>query len=293
VIPFRHDTTIGLLSVHYLRPAALSAYAENFAVVADVIATALERARARDALTTQLRDLEAAYAERDRIARTLSGTFVPPTLPDLPGFDATGWVEPAADGIAGDFYDLFQIAGGDWVAVLGDVAGKGAEAGAVTALARYAARASALSDPDPAAIAEIANRTLYEDSSDLFCTIGLVRYAAAEQTIDVTLAGHPQARLLYEGRVERLGHPNLALGIELTNYQTSRYPLPAGATVVLFSDGLTDRAHSFSDDDLDDFLATVESDCAAKVADNLRSLVHRLPADHPDDVAVLAVSRLR
>ncbi len=46
---------------------------------------------------------------------------------------------PAGDGqeVGGDFYDIFQIAGGDWVVALGDVCGKGVEAAVLTALVRH------------------------------------------------------------------------------------------------------------------------------------------------------------
>ena len=53
---------------------------------------------------------------------------------------------PAGDGdeVGGDFYDVFQLGDDDWVVVVGDVSGKGVEAAAVTALARYTIRAAAV-----------------------------------------------------------------------------------------------------------------------------------------------------
>ena len=39
--------------------------------------------------------------------------------------------------VGGDFYDVFALDDGAWILVIGDVLGKGAEAAAVTALARY------------------------------------------------------------------------------------------------------------------------------------------------------------
>ena len=45
--------------------------------------------------------------------------------------------------MGGDLYDLFPVAG-DWAIVIGDVCGKGAEAAALTALARYTLRAKAV-----------------------------------------------------------------------------------------------------------------------------------------------------
>ena len=48
----------------------------------------------------------------------------------------------AAHEVGGDFYDLFAAPDGRWALVIGDVCGKGAEAAAVTALARYTIRAA-------------------------------------------------------------------------------------------------------------------------------------------------------
>ena len=44
--------------------------------------------------------------------------------------------------VGGDFYDVFAR-GDDWVLVIGDVCGRGAEAAALTALARHTIRAQA------------------------------------------------------------------------------------------------------------------------------------------------------
>ena len=63
---------------------------------------------------------------------------------------------PPAQGleVGGDFYDVFTTGEGQWYLVIGDVCGKGAEAAAVTALARYTLRtrrrAAALTGGDPA-----------------------------------------------------------------------------------------------------------------------------------------------
>ena len=62
-----------------------------------------------------------------------------------PGHRACGALHPAGEGneVGGDFYDCFRTGDGEWAVVIGDVCGKGAEAAAVTALARYTVRASA------------------------------------------------------------------------------------------------------------------------------------------------------
>ena len=97
------------------------------------------------------------YAARSAIARSLQASLLPPTLPDVPGFELAAVYHSASEGteVGGDFYDVFNTAEDQWYAVVGDVCGKGAEAAAVTAMARYTIRAAAvrqaLARGDPAA----------------------------------------------------------------------------------------------------------------------------------------------
>ena len=51
--------------------------------------------------------------------------------------------------MGGDFYDLFETGERGWTIVIGDVCGKGPDAAAVTALARYTLRAAAMRDRLP------------------------------------------------------------------------------------------------------------------------------------------------
>ncbi len=198
---------------------------------------------------------------------------------------------PAHDEVAGDFYDLFSVPGGGWVAVLGDVCGKGAEAAAVTSLARYAARATALSDPDTARIADVVNTALVEDESDVFCTMGVVRFAHERGEVDVTLAGHPQLRLLHDGVVTRVGRYGSVLGYATTPPVVQRHALPAGAAIVLFSDGLIERHPDFGEDELDALLLTAPDGPAEVLAAYVRERILAVPPARHDDLALLVVKR--
>jgi serine phosphatase RsbU (regulator of sigma subunit) len=297
VIPFRSERSVGLLSLYYLGSQRLSEHLEYFSVAGEIISTALERAQIEERQGEHLARLEHAFAERDRIARTLSTTLLPPSLPQLPGFTAAGWVIPALEGdLAGDFYDLFPVAAGDWVAVLGDVCGKGAEAAAVTSLARYAARVTALADPNPAHIAEVANAALIDDPSDLFCTMGVARFRRGGQ-LEVTLAGHPQPRVLRDGpagrEVTRVGRFGTVLGYANRAPHVELVDLPPGASLVLHSDGLTERNDGFGEEQLDELLRQAPSGPAAAIADHVRQQVLRVPATRHDDLTLLVITRER
>ncbi|MDP1820776.1 MAG: SpoIIE family protein phosphatase [Acidimicrobiales bacterium] len=292
VVPFRSDNNVGLLSVHFPQPAPVQAHATYFTLLAEILATALERAHAEELQQLHLDALEQAFAERDRIARTLSRMLLPAKLPALPGFSASAWLTPAsADEVSGDFYDVFPVGAGDWVAVLGDVCGKGAEAAAVTSLARYAARVAALDSPEAPRIAEVANQALIEDPSELFCTMAVIHFTRNTGTIDVTLAGHPQPRLLSNGSVRRLGHFARPLGLSEYDTQGDRYPFEPGDLVVLFSDGLIERNPDFGEDQLDAALAGWTELGAAAVTSALHELVREIDTVRADDLAVLVIGR--
>lgn len=291
-VPFRSEGTVGVLSVHHREPQRLSDHRLYFSFVAEILATSLQRARSEEQRAVQLAELERSLAERDRIARTLSTTLLPPNLPSVPGFTTAAWLIPASrDEVAGDFYDLFSLGDAGWVAVLGDVCGKGAEAAAVTSLARYAARVTALDDPDPLRIAEVGNQALTLDPSDLFCTMAIVRYRNGSDQIDVTLAGHPQVRLISNGQVRRAGRFGPALGLGTRPYTREQEALLPGDTVVLFSDGLIERSSHFGEDELDEALAAAPRGDADAIARALRKVVLDQRADRSDDLAALVLTR--
>jgi sigma-B regulation protein RsbU (phosphoserine phosphatase) len=291
VLPFRSKAAVGLLSVHYWDPQPLKDHETYLSLVAELLAAALERAIAEEGQARQVAALEQTLAERDRIARTLSTTLLPPQLPPLHGFEAEAWLVPAStDEVAGDFYDLFAVGEGDWVAILGDVCGKGAEAAAVTSLARYAARTTALVEPRPAGVAKMANLALNRDSSDLFCTMAIVHYERDSSTISVTLAGHPQARHISNGKATRIGRFGAPLGLTIGAPVDDRYPLEVGDTLLLFSDGLIERSPHFDEDALDELLNEWGDIGARELVHRLQAQVETLDVVHPDDVAVLAVT---
>ena len=91
------------------------------------------------------------YTERSYIARTLQESLLPVELPDIPGVEAAARFRPTGEGneVGGDFYDMFETGNRGWTVVMGDVCGKGPDAAAVTALARYTLRAAAMRERLP------------------------------------------------------------------------------------------------------------------------------------------------
>ncbi|HEV3365789.1 MAG TPA: PAS domain S-box protein, partial [Acidimicrobiia bacterium] len=110
-----------------------------------MIFDATERRSYEQELLRAKRSAEESEARARLLAETLQRSLIPPAPPAIPGLDVAAVYRPAGygDQVGGDFYDVFETGRDDWALVVGDVCGKGPEAAAVTALARYTLRAAA------------------------------------------------------------------------------------------------------------------------------------------------------
>jgi serine phosphatase RsbU (regulator of sigma subunit)/PAS domain-containing protein len=240
------------------------------------------------------------YRQRSAIARTLQNSLLPPLLPEIPGLEAAAVYRPAGDGtdVGGDFYDLFTVADDEWIAVIGDVCGKGAEAAAVTALARYTIRTAAVRRRSPAAILRWLNDAmLRQDSDGRFCTIACVHIDTSRPRIRLSAAcgGHPPALLRRaDGTVADLGGAGTLLGLvpdlELEDDQAE---IGRGDTLLLYTDGVTEaRApqHTLEPEELHAVVARLPDGSAQAQADALvAAALGPDPGPPRDDIAVLAL----
>jgi sigma-B regulation protein RsbU (phosphoserine phosphatase) len=134
--------------------------------------------------------------------------------------------------------------------VIGDVCGKGAEAAAVLALARYTIRAVAMHEACPTTILAGLNEAMLrqrrEHDDHKFCTVAYARLEAndAERGAKVylSLGGHPAPVFLEAGgNTRRVGEPGRALGVfddpGLTPQETRLAP---GDALVFYTDGVTE-----------------------------------------------------
>lgn len=206
------------------------------------------RLAARHEVTSEYR----RRLEAEDAARELQAALLPPRLPEIDGFDLAATYRPANAGVVGgDFYDVFQAPDGSWFMVMGDVCGKGPRAAAVTVAGRYAVRAEAMRERDPAAILALMNDALISADEDHFacqwCTVVVARVDPAPGPrggvmVHVASGGHPRPRVLTaSGRVVALGGEGFLVGaVPEATFSTSSMELGAGDGVVMFTDGVTE-----------------------------------------------------
>jgi len=241
------------------------------------------------------------YEERDAIARTLQRSLLPPALPEIDGIDLAARYLAAGAGneVGGDFYDCFPTGGGEWAVVIGDVCGKGAEAAAVTALARYTIRAAVLHDRGPVSVLRELNEAILRHGTDFrFCTALYVALTPREDggaDARVAVGGHPLPLLLRaDGRVETAGRPGTLLGVlPDPPLAEADVHLDPGDALVLFTDGVIEASPldaALGPERLSAFLRGCAGEDAASLAANVER--RTLAVQHGrlrDDVAIVVL----
>ncbi|MDA0185079.1 SpoIIE family protein phosphatase [Solirubrobacter phytolaccae] len=239
-------------------------------------------------------------AERDHIARTLQASLLPPALPQAPGLELAARYRPARGGadVGGDFYDCFPLGDGEWVALVGDVQGKGVEAATVTSLIHHSLRTIAMQEHSPAGMLARLNEVVLrrrEGCHNRFCTLALVKLRERpDGALDacVALGGHPQPLVRRaNGAVDPVGiHGTLIGAIPDVHLHDVDFVLAPGETLLLFSDGVTEARGDegmLGEAGLAALLAGVGGGTAEQTCEFVDLAVRSYPPG--DDVALLAV----
>ena len=234
------------------------------------------------------------FEERTHIARSLQRSLLPPRLPEIPGLEVAARYRPAGLGneVGGDFYDLFEIGAGRWGLAVGDVCGKGAEAAALTGLARYTIRESAAHDPRPSSVLTSLNQALLRHEGLQLCTVafGHLRLEDRRALLTVGCGGHPLPLLLRaDGHPSTAAEPGTILGVfDDPDVPEMDVQLRPGDAVVFYTDGVTDERTGPGGLD-EKRLRFLLRSCRGMSAEAIADVVDRAVDDPRDDVALLVV----
>ena len=240
------------------------------------------------------------YRERSYIARTLQQSLLPVELPDIPGIEAAARFRPTGEGneVGGDFYDMFESGGRGWAVVMGDVCGKGPDAAAVTALARYTLRAAAMHERLPSRSLRRLNEALLSQRDDRrFCTVAYAYLEVLDQGARLGFAsgGHPLPLLVRgDGTVEELGAAGTLIGVVPDpDFEDRAVSLSRGDVLVFYTDGVIESRTSGQSLD-GQGLKEVLNDCAGLDADSVATKVEQAALRSQegrahDDIAVLVL----
>jgi serine phosphatase RsbU (regulator of sigma subunit)/CHASE3 domain sensor protein len=255
---------------------------------------------ARLGLALQARALqartEALYRRSEHTARTLQQSLLPAVIPDVPSCELAIRFAPAGAGdlVGGDFYDVFAVGDDHWAVLVGDVCGKGAQAAAVTAMARWTLRSFAGAPRSPADVLRALNAAmLRQDLGGRFITViyALLRVGADEAHVTVACAGHPPALFVSDaGEPASLGARGDLLGIwpEIRLNQVDLRLAP-GDSLVLYTDGVTDQGPGAARSPEHVIRDLGSEPTAGALADALKEAADGSSPTARDDVAIVAV----
>jgi PAS domain S-box-containing protein len=237
------------------------------------------------------------YTERAQAALTLQESLLPAQLPTVAGWDlASSYAagDTTAE-VGGDFFDVVELDEG-FLAVVGDVTGKGVQAAALTALARYTLATAARFDPSPAAVVSLLNDVLVHrpDISLLTVVCAHVVPSASGARLRLTSAGHPLPVLARAGHPPTtVGPPGLLLGMTGgARWEETEIELAPGDTLLFYTDGVTDTpsgGERFGEERLLAALPAAPADPQEMIAAIQRALREFQVGDVVDDRAMLGL----
>jgi sigma-B regulation protein RsbU (phosphoserine phosphatase) len=209
-----------------------------FMALSSLAAIALENARMHQTLLEKQRlvkDME--------FARTVQESFLPQTLPELPGYLFSAHYTPALD-VGGDFYDFIPLDERRMGIVIGDVSGKGVPAALYMAKLGSDMRTLAFTEPSPAdALSKLNDLLAARSRRGMFATLLYIELDASAGTMVLANAGHlPPIVRKADGRLEKVAKAGGApLGmLPGMRFGQETVTLDADSTVVLYTDGIVE-----------------------------------------------------
>jgi GAF domain-containing protein/anti-sigma regulatory factor (Ser/Thr protein kinase) len=269
---------IGVLHVGSLTPRQFTdSDRDLLQLAADRAALAIEQAR--------------LYEQRN-VAESLQRRLLSSDAIGVAGLEvATRYLPAAGASLGGDWFDFFPLPHGRIGLAVGDVVGHGVAAAAIMAQLRTALRAYAVDGHPPADTVERVNHLMWNLGPLAMTTLAYLVLDPSEETLELVIAGHPPPLVIDPTGAATYLEPEwrgIALGATQTQtYRSSTVPLPAGTTVLVYTDGLVERRGESIDVGLER-LRIVAS--GVRDVDTLCSgIVERMVTEAPtDDVAFIA-----
>ncbi|MGN6160840.1 MAG: PP2C family protein-serine/threonine phosphatase [Marmoricola sp.] len=231
---------------------------------------------------------EIATGMSERLQRAL----LPLTIPSVPQLEVAVEYLAGDTGVAigGDWYSFVALGPDHYGFVVGDVSGRGIDAVAVMARARFTIRAYLLrgDSPEVALSASSHHFDINDDQHIATTIVGIGNWRTGEVT--VANAGHCRPLIIGADGPRfhdtKTGPP---LGTGPFAYETTSFVLSPGDIVLCYTDGLIERRNETIDTGMRRLATVVASTAQESVEQIVQRTVRTMRTEqHADDTAVLA-----
>lgn len=193
------------------------------------------------------RSLEVAnlkMAHELEMAAKMQNNFFPHELPELTGYELSATLKPARE-TSGDFYDVFELQGGNYGILIADVVDKGVAAALFMVLSWSLLRTYAREHPhQPEKVFEAVNQRLLQDTGgEQYVTAFYSVLNPHTGEMFYSNAGHlpPLQLSRADGSLQKLVRTGIPLGIfEEQTWTCGKTTLLPGEILVCYTDGVLD-----------------------------------------------------
>ncbi len=189
-------------------------------------------------------DKAVLYGREAYIADQLQRAMLPDSLPQPTGVRLSSRYLPAAETarVGGDWYDAIPLPGSRVALVVGDVMGHSMQSAAIMGQLRTTVQTLAGLDLPPQEVLYHLDEQAQRLGHDRMATCVYAVYDPIAHRLVVANAGHPPPVMLHpDGRTEVLRVPEGApIGVGGVPFDAVELPAPAGATLLLYTDGLVE-----------------------------------------------------
>jgi phosphoserine phosphatase RsbU/P len=242
IVPVLHKTrhiSFALLgALEEERPEEVDELLTYVQVITSIITVAIENKRLFK------REVEKKQFDKElELASKVQNMLIPRKLPKNHFYEFSGLYLPHKS-IGGDYYDVINVNKDEFVFCIGDISGKGIAAALVMAnLQAYLnASLSFKLENSRSFIDQLNSKVFSITNGDNFITLFIGKYNIITRELHYINAGHNPPILLNGGEVQYLNKGCTLLGVfeEIPRVETGVVILQPGATIVTYTDGLTE-----------------------------------------------------
>ncbi|GAA4058688.1 SpoIIE family protein phosphatase [Streptomyces shaanxiensis] len=242
-------------------------------------------------------DKAVLYAHEASVADALQRAMLPPSLPEPPGVLLASRYLPSSRTaqVGGDWYDAIPLPGNRVALVIGDVMGHSMTSAAIMGQLRTIVQTLAGLDLPPDEILHHLDEQAERLGSEHTATCLYAMYDPVLHRLLVSNAGHLPPVLLHpDGGTEVVRvPPGAPIGVGGGGFESTEMHAPAGATLLLYTDGLVESRDSDVLTGVERLRARLQETASRSTPPSLDLLCDQAlgtlgSGDRDDDVALLA-----